>query len=376
MKGCTASGCSLSACLLRMQQDQCTASGSAARLPLMLAHDGLHCCNVQARQDAQQLAAAHERLDARVDALHLELGNQQAAVEGAALAAQQRHDGLQSILKALQDDAAVSHQLHLLSSCRPDSCKLAAGGAQYAACFAAHHRMGFAVPVAWHISRRPPAGQLDAGSSVLLVTCCPAETCAEQVASNDLPGAFALLLTPCHLAVQAAQDAPAWQAATADLAQHLQVVTKQQVQGSARFAADVQRLDSSHLEAAAAATSLQTQVKGQAAQLAGLEAALAALQEQVQEHQQQGQRQGQEGDQKEVQNLRAEVQRLASQVGQLQSEVEHPGSPTPGADMPRQLNTLQEQVRTGAARGSACRAQRSLGQTVQHAALFAQADGL
>ena len=46
-----------------------------------------------------------------MDALHSELGNQQAAVEGAALAAQQRHNGLQSGLKALQDGAAVSHQL-------------------------------------------------------------------------------------------------------------------------------------------------------------------------------------------------------------------------------------------------------------------------
>ena len=158
------------------------------------------------------------------------------------------------------------------------------------------------------------------------------------------------LLSSCHLAVQAAQDAQAWQAATADLAQQLQVVAQQQAQGSARLAAQVQGLHSSHLEAAAAATSLQTQVTGQAAQLAGLEAALATLQEQVQERQQQGQRQGQEGLRAEVQCLQAEVQTLASQVEQLLSEVEHPSSPARGADVPRQLNTLQEQVRCGVAR--------------------------
>ena len=50
-----------------------------------------------------------------------------------------------------------------------------------------------------------------------------------------------------------------------------------------------------------------------------------------------------------MQGLRAEVQTLASQVEQLQSEVERPSSPTRGADVPRQLNTLQEQVRCGAA---------------------------
>ena len=161
---------------------------------------------------------------------------------------------------------------------------------------------------------------------------------------------LAQLLSSCHLAVQAAQDAQAWQAATGDLAQQLQVVAQQQAQGSARLAAQVQGVHSSHLEAAAAATSLQAHVTGQAAQLAGLEAALATLQEQVQELQQQGLRQGQGGHQAEVQGLRAEVQTLASQVEQLQSEVEHPSSPVRGADVPRQLNTLQEQVRCGVAR--------------------------
>ena len=111
-----------------------------------------------------------------------------------------------------------------------------------------------------------------------------------QMAGSNLPDAVALLLSPCHLAVQAAQDVPAWQAATADLAQQLQVVAQQQAQGSAHFAAQLQGLDSSHLDAATAATSLQTQVTGQAAQLAGLEAVLATLQEQMQEHRLQGQR--------------------------------------------------------------------------------------
>ena len=170
-----------------------------------------------------------------------------------------------------------------------------------------------------------------------------------QRAVSTLPEALALLLSPCQLVVQAAGDAPAWQAATADLAQQLQVVAQQQTQGSARLAAQVQGLGSSHLEAAAAATGLQTQVAGQAAQLAGLEAALATLQEQVQEDRLQGQRQGQEGDRKEVQGLWAEVQTLASQVEHLRAEGEHPGSPTRGADVPRQLNALQEQVRCGAA---------------------------
>ena len=186
---------------------------------------------------------------------------------------------------------------------------------------------------------------------MLPVNCCLVDDCTVQMAGSNLPDALALHLSPCHLAVQAAQDAPAWQVATADLARQLQVVAQQQAQGSARLAAQVQGLDCSHLEAAAAATSLQTQVAGQAAQLAGLEAALATLQEQVQELrlQGQGQRQGREGDQADVQGLWAEVQALASQVQHLQAEVEHPSSPTRGPDLPRQLNTLQEQVCCGAA---------------------------
>ena len=66
-------------------------------------------CEAQTCNKVSATVLAHERLEARVDALHSQRANQQAVLGGAALTAQQRYDRLQRGLKALQDDAAVSH---------------------------------------------------------------------------------------------------------------------------------------------------------------------------------------------------------------------------------------------------------------------------